>query len=305
MGIADLLANGAKRAEDLAAEAGAHLPSLRRILRVLVARGVLELVPPELFALTPVGALLRRDHRWSLLDACMLSPLETRAWGAVVHSLRTGRSAFERVYGEDHRSYRAKHAEEDARMDRVHRAASRIDLLTAVRLYEWPSVRSIVDVGGGTGTFLAGLLARFTHLRGVLFDLPQMLENAPPVLAGAGVAERCEVVAGDFFREVPAGADVYILKAVLGGWAEQPAARILRTVRAAMRADSRLLVIEPVMEYGAGFGMGNVVHLRTLVLYGGPDRTLDDYGVLFAGANLRLSRLIPRPTLPILEVVPT
>jgi SAM-dependent methyltransferase len=300
LGLAEHLAHGHRSVDELAAGTGAHGPSLRRLLRALAAHDVVEEVAPDRFGLRPMGELLRGDHPLSLRDAFPLSSLEADAWAALDHSLRTGRAAFEKVFGTSHRTYRAEHPEEDARMDRVHRAATQVDALTLLRAYDWGGVGTVVDVGGGTGAFLAALLGRFKAVRGVLFDLPRMVAGAAGVLAGAGVAERCEVVGGDFFDHVPPGADLYVLKAVLGGWDDSSAEAILTTVRRAMRADSRMLIIEP-MQCEHGVTVGNVVHLGSLVLYGGPERTRADYERLLAGAGLRLSRIVPRATLPILE----
>jgi SAM-dependent methyltransferase len=300
LGVADRLAVGPRSVDELAVEIPAHGPSLGRLLRALAVHDVVEEVAPDRFGLRPMGELLRSDHPLSLRDAFPLSSLEAEAWGALDHSVRTGRAAFEHVFGTSHRAYRAEHPEEDRRMDRVHAAATRVDALTLLRVYDWRGIRTVVDVGGGTGAFLAALLSRSNSARGVLFDLPRIVMDAPGVLAAAGVADRCEIVGGDFFERVPSGADVYVLKAVLGGWDDDSAAAILATVRRAMRPDSRLLIIEPIQRDDE-VTVGNIVHLGSLVLYGGPERTRDDYERLLARAGLRLRGIVPRSTLSILE----
>jgi DNA-binding transcriptional ArsR family regulator len=304
LGIADRLADGPVCVNQLAEAAGLDPGALRRLLKALAGEGLFREVEADRFALTPASDLLRSDHPFSLRDAYLLPALEMRAWAAFDYCLRTGRSAFEHVHGQDHRSYRSQHAEEDARMDRAHRASTRIEVRAISRLYDWKKVSLVVDVGGGTGAFLAGLLVSFKQMRGVLFDLPRMVSGAGEILSAAGVADRCEVVGGDFFESVPAGGDVYVLKAVIGGWSDEAAVKILRTVRAAMRDDSRLLVIEPILQHGEHFTLGNVIHLQSLVLYGGPDRTPEDYGQLFAEAGLRITRVVQRATMPLIELEP-
>lgn len=304
LGIADHLAAGPMTVDDLAVATGTHAASLRRLLVALASSGIFEEVEGDRFGLAPPGELLRSDHPISLRDAYRLSALEAGAWAELVHSLSTGTAAFEHAYGVGHRRYRAEHAEEDERMDRAHRAATRLDVLTVVRAYDWPRAGTVVDVGGGTGALVAGLLGRFKSMRAVLFDLPRMVARAGEVLEPAGIGQRCRVVGGDFFVAVPEGGDVYVLKAVLGGWDDAAAGRILGTIRRAMGPSSRLLVIEPILDYGAGFTVGNVVHLQSLVLYGGPDRTREDYERLFASAGLVLTRVVPRATLPIIEAAP-
>lgn len=185
-------------------------------------------------------------------------------------------------------------------MDRVHKAATRLELLALAGAYPWAQARLIVDIGGGTGMLLAGLLKRFPNLHGILFDLPRMIANAAGVLEAHGVIDRCRIVGGDFFEQVPAGGDIYVVKAVVGGWDDDACCRILRTVRRAMRNESRLLIIEPLMDQQ--FSRGNLVQLHTLVLYGGRDRSLEDYRQLAQASDLALVRTVPRATLSIIEL---
>jgi hypothetical protein len=304
LGLADLFDEGQLTVESLAERGQLSAAPLQRLVDVLIASGVVTRGEDGTLELTKLGRLLRRDEPYSMHDAFGLAQTETRAWAELEHCVRTGESGFERAYGESHRSYRAKHLEEDRRMDLAHRAATRLDLMTLVRAYPWGNAPTIVDVGGGSGMFLAGLLSRFTELRGTLFDLPRMVVHAPEVLRRHGVEARCEVVGGDFFDKVPAGAALYVLKAVVGGWSDDDCVRILGCVRRAMTPESRLLVIEPVMGAGQEFTRGNAVQLHTLVLYGGRDRSLADYQRLGAAAELKLLGMIPRATLPVLEFNP-
>jgi hypothetical protein len=304
LGLADHFDDAPMTAEALAERLSVEVEPLTRLLSALTAVGLLSRDPSGACRLTDVGRVLRTDHPLSMRDAFNVAATDLRAWAQLEHCVRTGQSGFERAYGETHRSYRARHAEEDVRMDRAHQAASRLELVTLARAYPWSQVQTVVDVGGGTGTFLAGLLHRFSELRGTLFDLPRMVARAGDVLEWYSVAERCTVVGGDFFVEVPAGGDVYVLKAVVGGWDDDSCVRILATVRRAMRPDSRLLIIEPVTGVGPEFARGNVVQLHVLVLYGGKVRSASDYGSLAEAAGLEVRRIIPRPTLPIFELTP-
>jgi O-methyltransferase domain len=304
LGVADFLEAGPRGAGELAGLLGVAEPALRRVLCALCAGGVLTQPRPDVFALTPVSDLLRTAHPTSLRDAYRLSPLEARTWAHFSHCLRTGKEAFEHVYGQPHRRYRAEHPEEDARMDSMHRAASRVQAITLIRAYPWARVRTVVDVGAGTGAFLTGLLSRYTALRGTLFELPQMAGWARELISGAGLSDRCAIVAGDFFESVPAAADVYVLKTVLGGWDDAAAVRIMRSVRAAMRDDSVALVIEPVMGYGEKFSVSNIIHMQSLLLYGGQDRTEPDYARLFTQADLQIRQIISHTVPPVLELIP-
>jgi SAM-dependent methyltransferase len=304
LGVADRLVDGPQPVERLAHATGCHPPSLLRLLRCLASRGVFAEVEPGCFALSPLAELLRSDHPLSLRSVYTLLRPEIEAWAHADLSVRTGRAAFEQVHGETHASYLASHPEVRARIDRLQAAATRLDMLTILRAYRWGELRSVVDVGGGTGAFLAGLLARYPGMRGVLVDLPPVVEGAAEGLAEADVADRCTVVAGSFFDEIPPGADAYVLKAVLGGWDDDHARAILRSVRAAMGPRSRLLVLDPILDADAGFTVGNVLHLHSLVLVGGPDRTREEYDALLTATGFRISRVIARPTLPIIEARP-
>jgi SAM-dependent methyltransferase len=303
LGLPDLLRGGPQDAAGLAAASGVPAAGLHRLLRAVATTGALAVDAEGRFRLGPVAEVLTRDHPLSMRDAYTYCPMELEAWGAFDHSVRTGESAFARVHGVHHRDYRALDIEEDERMHRAHFAATRVDLLTLLRTYPWGSIGTVVDVGGGSGAFLAGLLRRHPAMRGVLLDLPHVVPSACAVLAEAGVADRCEVVGGDYFAEVPPGADAYVLKTVLGGWDDGPAVEILSTIRRAMRPDSRLLVINPVLGFGDEFQLGAVVNLGALALYGGPDRSPQDYERLLRAAGFELVQIIARSTLPIIEAV--
>jgi hypothetical protein len=304
LGIADHFDEGSTTAEILAQRLSVKVEPLMRLLSALTEVGVLSQGESGGFSLTDIGRVLRKDYPFSMRDAFTIATPDIRAWAQLEHCVRTGQSGFEHAYGETHRSYRSRNMEEDIRMDRAHQAATRLDLLTLARAYPWSEAQTVIDVGGGTGTFLAGILRRFPRLQGILFDLPRMIANAAEVIEEHGVAERCRVIAGDFFYEVPAGGDVYVLKAVAGGWDDSSCVRLLATVRRAMRLESRLLLIEPVAGVEQKFSRGNIVQLHSLVLYGGIYRSVADYRRLADSAGLAIYRVIPRSTLPIIELTP-
>jgi SAM-dependent methyltransferase len=304
--VADLMTAGPRTVEDLAAETGTHAPTLRRVLRALACKGVFEEVEPGCFGLTPLAELLRSDHPLSLADAYPLLPGDIRAWARFDHTVRTGGSAFEHLFGQRYYDYLAAHPDECARFDASVECQSRLVLRLLHSAYDWGALGTIVDVGGGSGVFLAGLLARHRRLRGVLFDLPHVVARAPRVLARARVADRCEIVAGSFFDAgaVPAGGDTYLLKTILHDWRDEDAAALLRAVRRAMRPDSRLVALEGLLTPGDAPEIGRLLDLHSLVLVEGPDRGPDELGRLLAAAGLELTRIVPTSTLSILEARP-
>ncbi|MFF0366528.1 methyltransferase [Micromonospora sp. NPDC005087] len=304
LGVADQLVDGPRPVTELAEATGAHAPSLLRALRALAGKGIFTEVEPEVFGLTKLAEPLRTDHPLSLRDAYPLLEPDIEAWAHFDHSIRTGQASFDQVHPEGYWPYMAAHPHDSARFDASQQAATRLELRAALPAYPWGELATVVDVGGGNGAFLGGIMARFPALRGTLFDLPHVVAEAEPVLQKLGVAQRCTVTDGSFFETVPAGADAYLLKRILYGWDDDNAVRLLTAVRAAMRLDSRLLVLEPVVEPGDRFDVGRLYDLLLLAMVGGGARSREHIERLLDVADLRLARSVPTMMFPILEIVP-
>ncbi len=285
--IADRLAGGPRSCADLAAEAGCDAGALTRVLRMLAGVGVFAEAEPGVFELTPIAQLLRGDHPLSLRDAYPLIACDLLAWGSLRYSLRTGRAAFEHLHGRGYYEQLAVDPDFAARFDRSVEAQNRIMLRALLAAYDWSDCGTVVDVAGGTGTMLAGLLARHRGLRGVLVDLPHVLAGAPATLRRAGVADRCRLAAGSHFDPLPVGGDTYVLKTVLKDWDDERALLILRRVADALGDRGRVLVLEAVLPAGDEFHVGKLLDLNSLVLVGGPDRAERDLVTLLGGAGLR------------------
>lgn len=302
--VADHLRDGPLEVTELAELTGTHPRALLRALRVLAARGVFRETDSERFELTRRAQLLLGDHPFSLRDGLTLLSCDVEAFAHFDHSIRTNEAAFDHVHGEGYWEWMGAHPEESARFDATQQGATRLELRASFAAYEWSRLGHVVDVGGGNGAFLAGLLARYRSMRGCLFDLPHVVEGAPEVLGKAGVAERCEVRGGSFFDEVPAGYDAYLMKRILYSWPDESVLAVLRTVRAAMRGDSRLLLIEPMEAPGNDREPGKVYDLLMLALGGGSARSEEHLAALFEKAGLRLERVVPTLMYPIVEARP-
>jgi hypothetical protein len=295
LGIADLLAEGPQRSDDLAATTGTHPGVLYRLLRALASVGVFREEETHTFALTDLGACLRSDAPepvggWA---AFVGEPYHWEAWSALLHSVRTGENAFQHVHGTDPWTFRARHPELSAGFDRAMTDISRQLSAAILAAYDFGRFGHIVDVGGGNGAFLAAVLAKYPGMRGVLFDQSHVVSGAGPVLAAAGVADRSEVVGGSFFDAVPTGGDAYILKAILHDWEDEPCIQILRTCRRAMAEGTALLVVErdlgrPNQDPDAKFS-----DLNMLVGPMGQERTPEEYAALFAAAGFRFVGFTP------------
>ena len=277
LGIADLLADGPRSSAHLAQAVGAYQQSLYRVLRALASVGVLRESDDQAFALTPVGECLRSDAPspvggWA---AFIGTPGQWQAWAALLHTVRSGETAFVSVHGETGWEYRARHPDEGAIFDRAMTDLSRGASHRTLEAFDFGRFKTIVDVGGGRGAFLASLLARYPGVYGVLFDQPHVVQLAEPVLAEAGVADRCRIESGSFFESVPSDSDAYVLKSVLHDWPDAEATTILRACREHMPASGTLVVVERVLGPSNDDRDGSTSDLQMLVGNGGRERTLE------------------------------
>ncbi|MFI0264215.1 methyltransferase [Streptomyces sp. NPDC017056] len=287
LGIADCLAAGALDSTDVAEQAGTHPDATRRLLRALGALGLVAEESADRFALTEVGELLRSDVPGSFRSAAKVFGDETLWQGArgMVHSVRTGQTAFGHFMGADlfdHlRGDGAAHAEFNDAMGQ----ASRTVVPALVGHVDFAPYRTVVDVGGGDGTLLAGVLRAYPGLRGVVFDTADGVAAAGATLRAAGVADRATVRTGDFFAGVPEGGDLYVLKNILHDWDAPRCVRILARCREAIAARGRLLIVAQVLPDTAAGGQGVPSHLNDLTMLvnlGGRERTGAEYRALLA-----------------------
>lgn len=293
LGIADLLADGPLNSDELAQLTATHPDALYRLLRALASIGVLREEPGHRFALTDVGDCLRSDAPESLRGWAEFvgSRYHWEAWTGLNHSIRTGENAFRHVHGIDSWTFRARNPELSAAFDQAMVSLSRQASASVIAAYNFGRFGRIVDVGGGTGTFLAAVLARNPTTRGVLFDREHVVVGAPPILAMANVADRCDIAAGSFFESVPVGGDAYILKAIIHDWEDEDCIRILGTCRTAMAKGTTLCVIERLLGQPNEHPDGKFSDLNMLVGPGGRERTTDEYAALFSASSFQFTHL--------------
>jgi hypothetical protein len=301
LGIADLIANGLSTAEALAERTGTHAPALYRMLRALCAYGVFDEPIPGQFGLGPMGAQLRSEVSGSVRNFARFFG-DQRTWKCLAeleHTMRTGETGMRRAFGSTGFEYLATHPAEasifNAAMGEVARHAAR----AAIAQYDFSRFRIILDVGGGNGTFLAEILRTATLAAGILFDVPAGLTEAKETLLRADVASRCTVMPGDFFKSVPPGADLMILKNVIHNWNNEQAAAILSQCRTAASSQSRLLLIERVMPEKMTVSEANqrgaTLDIRMLTVAGGLERTEDEYRNMLVAARFAWVRTIMLP----------
>jgi SAM-dependent methyltransferase len=310
LGIADHLSEGPRRVDDLAVATGTHAPSLKRVLRLLASVGVFTEEADSRFALTPMGACLRAGVPGSMRAAALLfGGVTQQAWGDLQRSVETGEPAFRRVFGMDSFDYMAQYPDEAANFDAAMADFTKQIATAVVAAYDFSPFRRIVDVGGGNGALLAGILKANPSLAGVLFDLPQVADRAIAPMRELGLADRCEIVVGDFFKAVPGGGDAYLLKHVIHDWNDDRAAEILRNCRRAMGAEAKLLILEGVYppridqsDESRGAAANDV---NMLVCTGGRQRSEAEFRNLYETAGFSLTRILPSQTpVKVIEGIP-
>lgn len=294
LGIADLLADANRTSDELAESTGTHPATLYRLLRALASVDVLCEFDDRSFELTPLGECLRSDVPDSIASwaAFVGRPYYWQAWAGLLHSVRSGENAFQHLHGTDVWTYRSTRPDESTIFDRAMTSLSRQSRATLIAACDFGRFRTIVDVGAGNGALLAAIVAAHPDLEGILFDQRHVVAGAPALLERAGVADRCRVVAGNFFESVPEGADAYLLRAVIHDWEDEAAMRILRVVRRAIRRDGTLLIMEPVIAPPNKGRDAKFSDLNMLVSPGGRERTREEFEVLLDASRFQLTRVV-------------
>jgi hypothetical protein len=292
LGVADYLADGPQHTDALARSVGAHPGALYRLLRALASVGVCTEVEPRCFALTPIGAYLQTGIAGSLRALALTgNVLDWQAWGQLVHSVKTGAPAFQHVHGMDPFTYFQHHPEVGTIFDAAMTGFVTENGLAVATAYDFTPFTTIVDVGGGHGALMVAILQASPATRGVLLELPKVLDGARATLEAAGLLSRCTCVAGDFFTSVPAGGDAYILASIIHDWDAERSVTILKNCRRAMSSDAPFF--------------GKWLDLEMLVCFGGRERTEAEYQALLAAAGFQLTRLVPTHTpSSVIEAVP-
>ena len=310
--IADLLSRRPLTGAELAACTKTDEAALGRIMRSLCSLGIFSQEASGRFTLTPLGVLLRSDLPQSFRAGAqfMTGPVRWRCWSDLLETVRTGKNRPESLFGMQLFNFYAAHPVELKIHDDAMRSFSVMHttaLLNAIELKK--DARCVIDVGGGTGELLAAVLKKHSFLHGVLFDLPNVVEHAPPVLRAAGVLDRCTVEGGSFFEKVPARGDVYLLKQVIHDWNDECASAILRCCYSHIPNDASLLVIERRMPERPDPGAATEAFLADLEMLvmtpGGRERTEAEFKGLFSEVGLEhLKTLQTETPLSIFETRP-
>jgi hypothetical protein len=302
--IFDLLGDVPKTSVEIADSIGAHEPSLRRLLLALTTVNLLTENNGQ-FVATRMGEQLRSDHpqSWRPFALTVGWPVNWKPWGELEHTILTGKPAFDHVHAIPFFEYFEQHPQDSAAFNAAMTSLSNNDLRAILAAYDFSGFTKIVDVGGGHGLLLCGILERYSQAQGVLCDLPSVVENAYHI-RNTAVEARCEVVGVDMFQSVPAGGDVYILKSILHDWNDDESVQILRNCRQAISTHGKLLHIGEVIKPSNEPDFAKWLDLNMLVQLTGRERTEPEFRELYAKAGFRLTQVIPTEGPTIVEGVP-
>jgi hypothetical protein len=307
LGLADHLAAGPRNAVELAGPTGTHAPSLHRLMRTLASLGILAEREGQRFALTSLGEALKTGAPGSARGTLMAfgGSWFWHGWEEILYSVQTGKTGFEKALGMPVFDFLSQHPDEASYFSEAMVGFHGAEPPAVADAYDFSNSKVVVDVGGASGNMLAAILSKYPGPRGVLFDRPHVVHDAPALLKARGVQDRVTINAGNFFESVPDGGDIYLMSHIIHDWNEEQCLSILGHCRKVIKPDGRLLLVEMVLPAGDTPHPGKVLDIVMLVFPGGQERTEAEYGSLLGKAGFRLSRVVPTASaVSIVEAVP-
>ena len=293
LGLPDLMKDGPKTADELAAATDSHATSLFRLLRALASVGIVTSEDGR-FGLTPLSETLVTDApgslRWFAISE--LGQEHYPAWGNLMQSVKTGEIAFDHFFGVDIWKYFSQNPEDAAVFNNSMSAVTAATNEAIINVYDFSGFKTLVDVGGGHGGLITEILRANPELKAILFDAPEVIEGARPKLEAAGLTDRCETVAGDFFKAVPSGGDAYLMKWIIHDWDDQKAITILKNCRTHMQPGDRLILVDCVVPETNEPHFSKFIDLNMLVMTGGKERTEKEFAELLSAAGFKLLRVL-------------
>jgi hypothetical protein len=303
--LSDCLVDGPKTAEELAPLTGTHAPSLYRIMRTLASLGLFSEDHAHRFTLRPLAEALKSGTPSHATALIMGGDLVARSLDNMLYSVQTGRTGFQNSFGMPLFDWLGGHPLEASLFNQTMVGIHGMEPPAIAAAYDFSAFKIIADVGGSTGNMLTTILARHPSPRGILFDLPHVVRDAPALLAKRGIADRVSIESGSFFETVPKGADAYVLSHIIHDWSEEKCLTILGHCRKAMKPESKLLLVEMVLPPGDTPHFGKILDMTMLVMPGGEERSEAEYAALLGKAGLRMTRVVPTESaVSVVEAVP-
>jgi hypothetical protein len=297
LGIADLVPTGQPRpVDELARASKTHEASLYRILRFLASHGLFRETENRHFDHTPLSAALRTDAPGSYRAGAQMFHHLFAGWDGMDHAVRTGEPGFDKVFGAPIFAYIQAHPEIGPVFDAGMTSLNYYETIAMLDTYDFSGISVLADIGGGNGSLLAAVLARYPKMKGILFDLGHVVGRAKERLKNAGVAERCTVMEGSFFESVPAGADAYLFRHIIHDWTDAQCAQILGHCRKVVPANGKLLIADPVVPAGNAASASKDMDMIMLTFPGGQERTEAQFRSLLKASGFELKSITPTTT---------
>jgi hypothetical protein len=291
LGIADILAEGSKSIDELAQTSQSHAPSLYRVMRALASVGIFCETEGRRFELTPMAECLQTGAMRSL--ALMFdSDWSDKAWGYFLDSVRTGDTAFEKAHGMPVSDWLEKNPHAATIFNEANAVKAARTHRAIVDVYDFAGIKTLTDVGGGLGVLMAEILMANPSMHGVVADIPSVVQEARATIRSRGLEGRCQVVECDFFKQIPAGSDGYLMSHILHDWSVDRCTEILKNFHNAMKPDSKLLIVEMIVPPGNQPSIAKILDLEMLVTTGGKERTESEYKMLLESSGYHLTKIV-------------
>jgi hypothetical protein len=297
IGVPDVLANGPLPVSEIAAKTDSNADALYRVMRLLASVGVFAELPGKTFALASVSELLRSDVPGSMRDMVLWvsNPFHFKVWSEMAHSIKTGDTAVEKVCGQS--CFDAIFGDPEVAYDfnTAMTGFSRQIAPALLESYDFSGVGTLMDIAGGHGAILCEVLSKYPKMKGILFDLPNVVEEANCHICSLKLDDRCQTISGDFFEAIPAGADAYYMQHILHDWADEPALKILGHVNRALdeKKVGRLLVVESIIREDSAPTPAKWIDIEMLLMPGGRERTEKEWRDLFGRAHFEIMQIVP------------
>ena len=293
--IPDRIESGTRGAAALARATGMNEDALYRVLRTLASLGVFEETGPREFSNNVASSMLRSDVPGSFyaMALWLSDPFHFQVYADAMYSVHTGKPAVEKTFGIPIFEYFPLNPEESEIFNNAMTAFSAAVIPPVLEACDFSGIGTLIDIAGGHGRVLTSILQKYPAMHGVLFDLEHVLAGARPRIKELGLADRCQTIAGDFFKAVPEGGDAYIMKHIIHDWDDERALAILTNIRKAMKPGGRVILLETIVQPGNRPDFGKILDLEMLLLPGGRERTEPEFRALFARAGFPEMRVIP------------
>ncbi len=303
LGIADMLAKGPKSIEELAQITHSHAPSLYRMMRALASVGIFHEIDGKKFELTPIAEYLQTGAMRSIA-ILFNSDWSDRAWGYFMDSIKTGETAFEKAHGMPVSDWLEQNPKAAGVFNDANAVKAKSSHRAIVDVYDFSGINTLTDVGGGLGALMTEILIANPLMHGIVAEIPSVIQKAGERIRAQGLEDRCKTIECNFFKEIPAGSDCYLMSHILHDWPADQCKIILNNCHKTMKPGTRLLIVEMIVPPGNQPSIAKLLDLEMLVTTGGCERTENEYKTLLKTSGFKLARIITtKESISIIECI--